>query len=164
MHYVIMLIFSLTIRHNNKGAVSVIIYQGYITVIWHLLTFTQSKRYGNNINFVLSRQLREFILKSKMTKIPLVIEQICLLNMVYILHAWIRKWQHMSLMGHDDLTLSEYLIYLSDFWSSCWLSLYPFLKCFYLIFCFCFLFFLIPDRPFIRISLGILYFWDYLII
>ena len=50
-----------------------------------------------------------------MTKIPLVIEQTYLLNMMYILHAWIRKWQHMSLMGHDDLTLSEYLIYLSDF-------------------------------------------------
>jgi hypothetical protein len=63
---------------------------------------TNSKRYGNNINFVLSRQLREFILKSKMTKIPLVIEQICLLNMMYILHARIRKWPHMSLMGHDD--------------------------------------------------------------
>jgi len=28
-----MLIFCFTIRHNNKGAVSVIIYQGYITVI-----------------------------------------------------------------------------------------------------------------------------------
>jgi len=33
MHYVIMLIFCLTIRHNNKGAVSVIICQGYITLI-----------------------------------------------------------------------------------------------------------------------------------
>ena len=32
MHYVIMLIFCFTIRHKNKGAVSVIIYQGYITV------------------------------------------------------------------------------------------------------------------------------------
>jgi hypothetical protein len=43
-------------------------------------------------------------------------------------------WQHTSLMGHNDLALSEHLIYLSDFWSSCWPSLYSFLKCFYLIF------------------------------